>query len=263
MKTRIKWLVVILCITFFYGQSQDFEGMAYYKSHVKVNMETNGDNEMSSSDRQVQEELSKLLQRDYILTFSNAESLYKENEKVKVSTPQGTNMVVMDNNPIGVLYKNMKESRFVREVEFMGKRFLVKDSLDLPKWTLGKDKKKIGEYTCYKATLEMEHSTIEKKEGKYRSVLKNKNIVAWYTLEIPITNGPSDFEGLPGLILEVNDGKTTLVCNKIILNPQKGIDIKEPTRGKQITQDGFEAMKVKKNKERLDSIQVFSEDHNH
>jgi GLPGLI family protein len=27
--------------------------------------------------------------------------------------------------------------------------------------------------------------------------------------------------GLPGLILEINDGKTVILCSKIVLNPKK------------------------------------------
>jgi GLPGLI family protein len=36
---------------------------------------------------------------------------------------------------------------------------------------------------------------------------------------------------LPGLILEVNDGRT-VVCVKVILNPKVKTDIKAPTKGK-------------------------------
>ena len=36
----------------------------------------------------------------------------------------------------------------------------------------------------------------------YRYV--NNNIIAWYTLDIPISNGPGNYHGLPGLIVEID-----------------------------------------------------------
>ena len=35
-------------------------------------------------------------------------------------------------------------------------------------------------------------------------VPKTIEVTAWYTPEIPINQGPADYWGLPGLILEVN-----------------------------------------------------------
>ncbi len=263
METNKRIFTMILLMIFFNGQSQSFEGIAFYKSHIKIDYKSNNNKEISSTDRQIHEELSKQLQREYVLIFNNRESLYKQDEKLKEPSSQETNMIVEDQNPMGVLYKNIKENRFVREVEFMGKRFLVKDSLVLRKWVLEKGKKNIGEYVCYKATFEMKHTVIEEKEGAFKSVVKNKKITVWYTLQIPISNGPSNYEGLPGLILEINDGKTTLVCSKIILNPKKEITIKEPVRGKKITQDKFDTVKAKKNKEMLEKIRDFSGAHTH
>jgi GLPGLI family protein len=46
---------------------------------------------------------------------------------------------------------------------------------------------------------------------------KETIVTAWYTPEIPVNQGPDKYWGLPGLILEVNDGKTVL-CSKVVLN---------------------------------------------
>jgi GLPGLI family protein len=48
---------------------------------------------------------------------------------------------------------------------------------------------------------------------------KDVTITAWYTPEIPVNQGPENYWGLPGLILEINDGKTVILCSKIVLNP--------------------------------------------
>ena len=63
---------------------------------------------------------------------------------------------------------------------------------------------------------------------------------------MPVSNGPDNYQGLPGLILEVNDGKTTIVCTEIILNPSQKITIEEPKKGKVVSQKKF--IKIEKQK---------------
>jgi GLPGLI family protein len=64
---------------------------------------------------------------------------------------------------------------------------------------------------------------------------KEEEVVAWYTMQIPVNNGPGDFWGLPGLILEINSGRTTILCSKIVMNPSEKEEIKMPTKGKEVT----------------------------
>jgi GLPGLI family protein len=57
------------------------------------------------------------------------------------------------------------------------------------KWNLQNETKKIGKFTCNKAT------------AKFRG----REYIAWYTTEIPLPYGPWKLQGLPGLILEGYD----------------------------------------------------------
>ncbi len=52
----------------------------------------------------------------------------------------------------GTYYKNVKEKMFTVDKEFMGKEFLVVDSLPKLSWKLESESKIIGDYTCFKAT---------------------------------------------------------------------------------------------------------------
>ena len=79
-----------------------------------------------------------------------------------------------------------------------------------------------------------------------------KITTAWYTPQIPVSNGPEEFGGLPGLILEINDGKLTIVCSEIVLNPLDKIEIKEPTKGKEISQKDFDKLQKEKSKEMME-----------
>ena len=64
-------------------------------------------------------------------------------------------------------------------------------------------------------------------------------IEAWYTPQIPVAQGPAEYWGLPGLILEVSAGNTTLLCSEIILNPKEKVTITAPDKGENITKKGY------------------------
>ncbi|WP_290699687.1 GLPGLI family protein [Lacinutrix sp.] len=80
-------------------------------------------------------------------------------------------------------------------------------------------------------------------------VPKEVEVVAWYTMQIPINNGPGEFWGLPGLILEVSSGKTTLLCSKIVMNPTEKGDIKMPVKGKEVTKKEYNTIVKNKTEE--------------
>ena len=60
------------------------------------------------------------------------------------------------------------------------------------------------------------------------------------------------YGGLPGLILEVNDGDLTIVCSEIVLNPKEVKEIKEPIKGKIVTRKKFGNIAKEKTKEMMD-----------
>ena len=66
-------------------------------------------------------------------------------------------------------------------------------------WELVYEQKKIGKYNCYKAKAEM---VLENNKGPFI-----RNVIAWYCPDIPVSYGPSRFGGLPGLILELDEGE--------------------------------------------------------
>ena len=42
------------------------------------------------------------------------------------------------------------------------------------------------------------------------------------------------------------DKKNTIICSKIVLNPENSVDIKEPTKGKVVNQSEFDEIMDKK-----------------
>ncbi|MGY0427034.1 MAG: GLPGLI family protein, partial [Polaribacter sp.] len=74
--------------------------------------------------------------------------------------------------------------------------------------------------------------------------LKSFNVIAWYTLEIPYSFGPTKYNGLPGLILELKNRQAKIYASKILLNKKKTKEIKKPKKGIEITQRKYDSIKM-------------------
>jgi len=257
MKKTILLLTAILfsCVLF----AQKFQGKAIYKSKRKIDLKLDSTQVDTGMHEKMIEMLKKQFEKTFVLTFDKNESIYKEDEKLGAPQTSGIEVIMANSSGSDILYKNTKENRFTNQNDVFGKIFLIKDSLEKLNWKLENETRNIGEYTCYKATLKREIEDIESninfsrdnntKEDETTYKTKEITITAWYTLAIPVSNGPGTFHGLPGLILAVNDGSETIVCSKIVLNPKNKANFSEPTKGKVVTQEKFESILEKKMKE--------------
>ncbi|QHI38322.1 hypothetical protein IMCC3317_37130 [Kordia antarctica] len=243
--------------------AQDFQGVATYKTSRKMDLKIDSTSQSNGIDKEMQQKLNAMLQKqfqkEYKLTFNASESLYKQQEKLAAPSPgsDGMSIVVMGNSQSTILYKNTKEKRYANKQDIMGKMFLIEDSLKNEAWKLGNETKFIGQYTCYNATrtkeIEVSASfSINDAKDEPKRTKKTITITAWYTLEIPVNTGPGMYWGLPGLILEVNDGSETIICSQIVMNPEDRISINEPTKGKKVNQAEFEEIMDKKSKEMME-----------
>ena len=75
---------------------------------------------------------------------------------------------------------------------------------------------------------------------------KDKVIIAWYTPEIPVSFGPNNYWGLPGLILEINEEESIILCSKVTLSNKEKSKIKVPNTGDKVTQKKFDEIEKKK-----------------
>jgi GLPGLI family protein len=199
--------------------------------------------------------MKSFLEKTFILTFNKSESIYKEEERLAAPGQGGGGMIAMfAGGAAGEIYKDVKEKIYLQENEFFGKKFLIKDDLPILKWKMGTEQKQIGKYICFKATavrkvddLDWRSMRAPKKPKTEEDSIKSKKVTevteieidipkevvvtAWYTPQIPVSNGPGESFGLPGLILELNSDKTTILCTKIVLNPEIKEEIVRPTKG--------------------------------
>ncbi|QOD60269.1 GLPGLI family protein [Polaribacter haliotis] len=261
----MKSILTILTMVVAFGlNAQNFQGKAIYKTSVKSNFKIKDD---KGVDEKLQEDLRKRMekmnQKTYILNFDKNVSTYKEDVKLDAPKPQvgGASLRVFSFGGSGasdVYYKNLKKSSYLNQTEIQGKRFLIKDKLPKHEWELSSETKNIGTYTCYKATFskEVESKNITIKDGESVEDIKKEIITttAWYTPQIPLSNGPANYQGLPGLILEINDGKKIIVCTEIILNPEEKITIQEPEKGKVISQKKFNIIRKEKTDEMMEKM---------
>ncbi|HLW32241.1 MAG TPA: GLPGLI family protein [Aequorivita sp.] len=241
MKKTTYLLLPLILFVFQMSYSQEITGIATYKSFAKLDLKMDSTQVSAEMRDQIKQMIKQHTQKEYDLYFNKNEMLFKEKEKLAApGNKMFENASVSSFGGIGVMYQNLKENLEIHQTEILGKMFLVSDTLQKHEWTLEKETKNIGEYVCFKATRT---SVLENKEtGENRESV----ITAWYTPQIPVAGGPSGHGGLPGLILEVQSGDVTFLCNQIILNPKNGVNIAAPKKGQMVSKEEFEAIKEKK-----------------
>ncbi len=262
MKQVFTLLLIFFSISIF--SQKEFQGKATYMSKTTVDMSAFGGGQMSEQrKKQIMDRMKNFLEKTYTLNFDKSSSDFKEDSKLETPGGGGRGFRFGGFGGGGSIYKNSREGKMIESIEFFGKRFLITEKMEQPQWELGTETKKIGNYTCYKATMikvnndfdwrvfrrnrnnqKKDSTKVEEKE-KVRTTV----VTAWYTPDIPVSTGPDDYWGLPGLILEINAGRTTMLCTEIVLNPAEKVEIKAPKKGDNVTREEYNAIVKKKTEE--------------
>lgn len=128
--------------------------------------------------------------------------------------------------------------------------FSVQEPLPIMNWKFLDEKKTIGEYNCKKASVEF----------------RGRIYFAWYTIEIPISLGPWKFNGLPGLILEIEDQKgiykwqAKKISYNNITKDEIVKKINNDSKFKKITFKDFDSLKIGKIQEKIQTVKSRSGD---
>lgn len=240
--------------------TQDFKGKAYYFSKSKMELGSWGARMSEAQKKQVYARLKNRLEKVYILDFNKTESLFNEDDQIDAVS--GATDSWGSNFTRGEQYKNVKDSLLVQTQEFYGKKFLVKDKLQKIDWKMGTESKMIGKYMCFKATATIPTADLTwfdfswgdiSNQNKDKKEVAMTKVEAWYSLQIPVSHGPGEYWGLPGLILEVSAGNMVMLCSKVIINPEKSITIEAPKKGKKITKADYQTTVRTKMKEMRDN----------
>lgn len=265
----VKLIIFVLFLNISYvSQGQEFQGKAFYFSKSTMDLGRWGARLSEAQKKQVKARMKNRLEKTYVLTFNKSESFFKEDEKLDALS--GATDSWGKNFAQGDQYKNVKDNQLVQAQEFYGKKFLVKDKLQEIKWQMGSETKQIGNYTCFKATALVPSDDLSWYNFSWDKLRRNTpekdstgadvipeipmtQIIAWYSPQIPVSHGPSEFWGLPGLILEVSAGDTTMLCSKIILNPEDKVKIEAPDSGKEINKADYQTTVAEKMQEFRDN----------
>ena len=262
----IKVVVGSFLLLGLFVKAQEFQGKAEYfsKRIIKEKVEVNkaaGENEISPEmEKAFQEAMKKATEKKHLLTFNKGECLYEEQQALeKPEIPSSGMVISVSYSGGGKKYLDLKNKKSIVEEEIFGKEFLIVEPLEKPDWKLLNETKKIGEYNCFKAEILIQ--VTEKQKEEYKEFLKkeetkpslfkmeepkDKTIVAWYTPEIPVSFGPNNYWGLPGLILEINEDETIILCSKVTLSNKEKSKIKVPNTGDKVNQKKFDEIQKKK-----------------
>jgi GLPGLI family protein len=129
---------------------------------------------------------------------------------------------------------NLQEQTYLKYMDQMSKTYIVRDSLNAPKWRVMNEIRDILGHMCMKAVSE--------------DPIKGQKITAWFASDIPVPVGPEELFGLPGLILayDINDGMLIVEAEKITFGePKEPIALPKKMKGRALT--GTEYQGIVKN----------------
>ena len=165
------------------------------------------------------------------LRFSLKEAIYEVKKKLNLkergSIIEKTNLISAGG--LNKYYQNTNTQTLeIQNCTTLGECFIIVSKFK--KWKLTQETKKIAGYICYKATTVLIRNN------------KSIHIVVWYTPSIPVSFGPKEYNGLPGLVLEAQNNSRYFRATKLILNPKEKVIIKKPTKGIRVSQKEFNKM---------------------
>lgn len=218
----MKKIIYFLLIFNFYAYSQNISNgtITYIVSLKKDHVDQLKEKAKTSESAQRVLDLYEMAEDvTAILHFTTQEAIYKAQENLKneadktivnFTYPMAGGRTIYYNNTIENIHASDISGEYLRVIQ------------EKQEWELVNETKQIGKYTCFKAIQ------INSNNSKLKPI-------AWYTLDIPLSFGPKGFNGLPGLILEIETKGNIFKATKIELNSTDFEPIEQPTKGKKIT----------------------------
>ena len=196
-------------------------------------------------------DLGKLIVSNEYSYYSSTIIKKERKEDLKDDESIGINNI---EDKLSEIIINRKENILIERIEeniFLKKKYAVSESLPKMTWKLTNETKKIKNYTCKKAT----------------TIFRGRSYEVWYTEKIPISIGPWKFNGLPGLILSVQDKEGIYkwevksisypyVNTKLDINSL----IKENTKFKKISFKDFDKTRIDAIKSKIQTIKARNSD---
>ncbi len=235
--------LIFPCLTVF---SQQISGIAAYEIRM---LHSPGSFTMSDADKQklplqVQLQLQASMNaavHNMQLEFDGDKALFHQGLQSDTEEQYGNSQMKVSAKMEGngkEIYRDLA-AKSETNVSVLGDNtFRVTAPLETLAWKLSDEVKMIAGHTCYKATLPGDpvRRIVNGKEEK----LPATDITAWYAKDIPVQHGPGRYYGLPGLILQVDEGFRSITC--IGIDVKTGTAVAPPTSGKAIGKAEFDKL---------------------
>ena len=215
-----KVLVILICFlsVHSFAQSQFItKGRIVYekKANQLKPLEEEGDD--NAWWKEMMKSFPKILTDQYELKFNATRSVYKlekentENKYMWGSKPSETDNSISD-------FSNQTTSV---QREIFDNAYLIKDSLRNLEWKITQETREIAGFECKKAVSKICDSVV---------------VVAFYTDQIPVSAGPENFGGLPGMILGLAIPRmyTTWFATKLELTDPTEQQLNPVQKGKKV-----------------------------
>jgi len=150
-------------------------------------------------------EIGKCVSKSYSYNLFKFDSIYTNGKNNGIESVR----LLQKSVPPVEVFKNYPKGKMsvVYRSPFQGPVFkYVEDEFDF-NWSIHLEKKNILGYSCQKAT----------------TIFRGRKWTAWFSIEIPVSDGPWKFCGLPGLILSVSDDKEHYLYNCVSVNNKKSL----------------------------------------
>ena len=156
--------------------------------------------------------------------------------------------------PTANTYTDMAKQMQYEERAFFEKEFLIVDSLKQYKWKLSEETKTIAKQLCKKATTMITAPQMRMRVSMGRGgenntdttantprAPKETELVVWYAENIPVSFGPDNYSGLPGVIMEIDQDNGATVTTAVEVSakyPKK--ELVAPTKGDKMNRVQFQ-----------------------
>ena len=232
-----KKILLLLTLTISINiNSQEVHSKIIYKKKINIDLKKRKSKNKEAI-KLLETLFDKMNKLEYVLLFNKKKSIFKEISKLnrdfeENSLSSGLSKLLGDSN--GIYFTDKEKNKIYHQKEFESEFFLIEQD-KISDWNITHEKKEIDNYTCFKAT---KNDTYVGSSGN----LIKKKIIAWYTPQIPFNYGPLKYNGLPGLILELQNDKVIFYVKEIHLNLNNKENISKPKKGIKITQSKHDSI---------------------
>jgi GLPGLI family protein len=154
--------------------------------------------------------------------------------------------------PTANTYTDLAKQMQYEERAFFEKEFLIIDSLKQYKWKLSEETKTIAKQLCKKATTMITAPQMRMRvsigggnntdtTANTPRAPKETELVVWYAENIPVSFGPDNYSGLPGVIMEIDQDNGANVTTAVEVSakyPKK--ELVAPSKGDKMNRAQFQ-----------------------